>query len=298
MEIKQEVLCPDEVVAHEDDFSIYISDESCDGESNNWAKRLSQDQDFVVKKVTESVQSRKRKVTKHIEPIPIVPPKKMRRGSISGSATQKSTMVNKPTAINMKPKDSDKANAVDVTPNAFKTPNSDKTNEPFVDRFDPFALIPKKVEQPKSFEEALIQSPSVTPKRKRVAHVPKCPNKAASPIRRLQDGSWPSDGKRNKVNLKVRFASEKPMIREYEPDDDEVGEILIASPAKPSPSKLLEIERLTSFENDPLHEIITDITEWKPEWIMQRNVTPPINGVNHVVCPLLAKYPSFEHYQK
>lgn len=291
MEIKKEVICADEI-EHEDDFSIYIDDDdSCDGESNKWEERLSQNQDFVqkVNKITESVQCQKRKATKPIDAISIAP-KKGRRNSIS---EKKSTIIKKCSTSDVKSNES--------TPSTSNALNGEtkKIPEPFVDRFDPFARKPKTVIKPTTFEDALLKpTTTLIPKKIRIAHVPKFTDKRLPPILKLKNGSWPSEGKRKKIDLKVSF-NQTPSIREYEPDDDEIGEILIASPMKPlSSAHRSHDDSLNSVENYPLHEIITDITEWKPEWLGQRNGSPPINGVNLVICPLIDKYPSFGHYKK
>lgn len=297
MEIKQEVIGSDDMVPHDDDFTIYIDDDSNDNESNNWAEKLSQNQDLVVKKVTESVQNQKRKLTKQIDAIPIAP-KKARRTSV---AEKKSTK--KPIAIDKNDIAMTK-NSLDQKPNTSKASVTQNDSNRFVDPIDPFAKKTKNVNKPISFEEALIQPTiPIIPKKKRIAHVPKSNNlrgKKIEPILRLKNGSWPSDSKRNKSNLKVRFKERQLLtIHEYEPNDDEICEILIASPIKPLRSLATDTDdKLNSFENNPLHEIITDITEWRPEWLKQKNVTPPINGVNLIHYPLIDKYPSFEHYKK
>lgn len=294
MEIKKEVICSDEMVAHDDDFSIYIDDDSCDGKSNKWEERLSQNQDFVqkVNKVTELVQNQKRKATKQIDAISLAP-KKTRKNSIS---EKKSKIIAKSATS-----DANESDVKNALPSTSKALNGalNKNSEQFVDRFDPFARKSKKVDKPTTFEDALLKPTTLIPKKKRIAHVPKCTDNKLPPILRLKNGSWPSEGKRYKIDLKVRF-EQTTSVREYEPDDDEIEEILIASPMKPlySARSHETDDRLNSFENNPLHEIITDITEWKPEWLSQTNSSPPINGVNLVICPLIDKYPSFEHYKK
>lgn len=324
MEIKKEVSYSEEVITLDDDFTICISDESSDDESNQWAGKLSQDQDFVVKKVTESTQSKKRKITKQIDPMPLIPPKRGRRNSVSSnipSSSKKSgtTATTASTAapalkqlskVKNEPKHGNDSSATNGAPNlstahslqTFVPPTVNNTQKnTFVDRLDPFVKkTEQKTEKPKTFDDAIALK-IVEPK-KRVAYRPK--SKFIS-ILRKKNGAWPSElsshGHKAKCIRRVHFSEEHfAEIREYEPDDHENGEIIIAAPTKPMKERAAQSNTVqsNSFENDPLHEIITDITEWKTEWLLQRNATPPINGVNLIVCPLMNAYASFENYKE
>lgn len=327
MEIKKEVNYSEEVITLDDDFTIYVSDDSSDGESANWAGKLSQDQDFVVKKVTESVQSKKRKATKPIEAMPLVPPKKGRRNSISSNTASTSSKIT-PSTITAPPpppttakKTSAKIDKVELkienrspasnggpiitavcSLNASSVPSTEKnTQKKFVDHLDPYVKLLDKTDKPKSFEDAISYN-VVVPKKQRIAYQPKTSGKLLS-ILRKENGAWPSElsshGKKTKPVRRVQFSAVSDNVREYEPDDDEDREIIISTPTKPKIDRTApQTVQLNSFENDPLHEIITDITEWKPEWLHQRNATPPINGVNHIVYPLMNSYTTFEHYKK
>lgn len=312
MEIKKEVSYSEE--AHDDDFTICISDDSCDGESNSWAGKLSQDQDLVVKKLEESAKINKRKSTKQIDAIPLIPAKKARRNSTSTKVEKrdstKTCMVtghkttSKPTTIvkkESKIEPSPIAQSIQPIAHSSKTsglPIAKNGKLENVDRFDPFA---KRSEKPKiRFEDALASDPINTvlkPKKTRIAHVPKPCTSSRELISILRKGNR---GDKKRLH-RVRFSEAPDNVREYEPNDDEDYEILIALPTKPIRSvqaNSTQAVQANSFENDPLHEIITDITEWKPEWLTQRNDQPPINGVNLVVYPLIDTYTSFEFYKK
>lgn len=290
MDIKQEVNFPDDsqIENHDDDFSILIASDDSDDDANGdpedgsrWSQRLSQNQDMVVKKVTESVQNNKRKMAKQIEAIPLLLPKKSRRNSVSASA------YTKPVASDSVTKAvSDVTSDVNVGAITSKSIRENENQELFVDRFDPFASKQKIVEKPTTFEDALKQI-TFKPIKTRIAHVPKHQNQIGElkSILRQPNDDWPSDGKK-KVK-RVHFATERPVVREYTPDRGDVGAIVANN-----------MDSLNSFENDPLHNIITDITEWKTDWINQKNSTPPINGVNLVINPLTYKYASFDVYKK
>lgn len=309
LEIKKEVNFSEEVITLDDDFTIYISDDSCDAESNSWAGKLSQDQDFVINKVIASEKSNKRKSTKQIEAIPLVPAKRTRRNSVSSNVAGPSKDANKTPNVQTSSKQPPKSknvqncNGVAITSTSSASIPSTVKNTQIkdVNRLDPFSKPLVKTEKPKTFEDALALS-AIEPKKVRIAHKPKpatinatTPRATNQPLVSIL--CTPKKEKTKKLKCRVRFA-EIDDIREYEPNDDENGEIIIALPTKPMNAIAAHVEQSNSFENDPLHEIITDITEWKPDWLLQRNVTPPITDVNLVVCPLLEKYVSFDSYKK
>lgn len=302
MNIKQEVNFPDEnlVENFENDFSIVIDSDDSEDDSN-WSQRLSQNQDFVIKKVSESTQSKKRKITKQIDAIPLIAAKKARRNSVSAIQSvsvikQRRNSVSasvyvKPMVPDLIPKPIAKNAGEASTSKAIKGENGNKG--PFIDRFDPFVVKKKPVEKQKSFEDALKET-LFKPKKPRVAHVPKI--QQIGDIKSIlcsPNGGSPRDDAKPKK--RVHFSTDAPQVREYTPDRDDIGEI-IQSPIKPLRSH--DTDSLNSFENDPLHNIITDITEWKPEWLNQRDVTPPINGVNFIINPLAYKYTSFDVYKE
>lgn len=297
MEIKQEVNCPDEMVAHDEDFSIILDSNDESDDENSWTHKLSQDQDLVVKKVTELINNQKRKVTKQIEAIPLNPVKKARRNSVSAAPSLYTSNVSvtgvpdKSTVNAKKP-----TNTITAQPSTSSPLNGTENPNRFTDRLDPFAKKEKTMKKNLSFEDEL-KKVDVIPKKKRIAHAPKnSAQKAMASILRLKNGCWPSEGVRNKCDLKVRFAAE-PSIREYQPTEHEAADVLIESPAK-VPNSNHQMDRMDSFENDPLHTIITDITEWKTDWISVKNQSPPLNGVNSIVYPLVDKYTTFESYKQ
>lgn len=327
MEIKKEVSYSEEVTL-DDDFTIYISDDSCDGHSNSWAGKLSQDQDFVVKKVIESEKNKKRKGVKQIEAMPLVPSKRVRRNSVSsnvatGSSRQTNTTTNTEMSSKQPPmvkndqtctNDSTTSNCKSSIPtvhslNTSVKPTVKNTQTKFVDRLDPFVKTLQKTETPKRFEDALAFN--VTgPKKLRIARQPKpvttilttaTTSRKSISILRKQNGTWPSElsshANETKPVRRVHFPDVLYTVLEYEPNDDENCEIIISLPKKSMNARAAHVEESNSFENDPLHEIITDITEWKPEWLVQKSVTPPITDVNLIICPLLNTYASFENYK-
>lgn len=321
--MKEEVSYLEEISTHDDDFTICISDDddACSDQSNDWAGKLSQDQDFVVKKVLESTESKKRKATKQIDAKPLVPPKKTRRNSVSSHAVTSSKTEKKPNPIEMPSKQPSmmekELNHLSVSNggpttsvahplNASDPPIVKHAELKFVDRLDPFARKPKKTGKPKTFDDALV--PNIVdfkkmriPKRTKFTSTTITNSRELLSILRNKNGTWPSDlssyGKKSKAKTRVRFAEEHT-VREFEPNDDEYGEIIIALPVKLIHERAAHVQQSISFENDPLHEIITDITEWNPEWLTQRNLTPPINGVNFIVFPLIDAYISFDNYKR
>lgn len=282
MDIKQEVNFSDEnqIENHDEDFSILIASSDSEDDDSNWSQRLSQNQDKVVKKITESVQSNKRKGAKEIEALPLIPVKRARANSVSAAANAKPLISTKTVT-----------GTVNVGTGTSKKTNEDTKLDHYVDPLDPYAAKLKKDDKPKSFEDVLKQVPAFKPQQKRIAHVPKHhPHTGSIEVKSIMRHS---NGTKSKKS--VTFSDQRPEIREYTPDRDDIGGI-IASPVKSMAQQ--DLDRLTSFENDPLHNIITDITEWKTDWITNKNVTPPITGVNFVVTPLTYKYETFDVYKE
>lgn len=316
MNIKQEVNCPDQnqIENFENDFSIVIDSDDPEEDLENeaeddseddssWSNRLSQNQDLVIKKVSESTQNKKRKITKQIEAIPLSAAKKARRNSVSAIQSvsvikQRRNSVSasvyaKPMASDLMPKSSAANTSAAST---SKVLGENGKQGPFVDRLDPFVAKKKPVEKQKSFEDALKQT-LFKPKKPRVAHVPKIQQigDIKSIVRRSDAYRSPTDAAKPKK--RVRFSTDVPLVREYTPDRGDIGEI-VQTPVNRNRFRPHDTDGLNSFENDPLHNIITDITEWKPEWLTQRDITPPINGVNFIVTPLAYKYASFDVYKE
>lgn len=290
LDIKQEVNCPDEIVSHAADFSIIIDSDLSDNESNSWMYKLSQNQD-LVKKVSESIKTNALKRTKQIEAIPMLPAKKARRNSIAIKSQSKHEVAPSTLGLSTTPDDlkSPQSSHSSKSPKSPNNQDQNKVPAHFVDRLDPFAANQKKNDNPANYGDALKQAGS-TPKKKRIAHVPKKPQQIVSILR--SDNCHSEERRRKRVGLRVRFSPLKPTVHEYEPDCN----VSIAPAPKPSPT--LVPERPISFNFDPLHIILTDITEWKTEWIANKSTTPPINGVDNVIFPLIDKYQSFEEYHK
>lgn len=297
MEIKQEVNCSEENFGYAEDFAILIeSDESLDGESlGSWANKLSQNQDLVVKKITESIQNQKRKSTVAIEAMPLAPPKRARKNATLVDVPTKSILKMTSSAGEPDPKPCDEP----TKPNTMNIDNGIKIDHRNIDPRDPFVVKPKNSDKQTTFENAL-SGANRLPKKKRVAHVPRYHphqsdvNKSTCSILKQANGDWPSKGKKCKIGLRVKFTRNAPQIREYTPDRDEIGIMPSCANADASIQQMIQ----SSFENNPLHTIISDITEWKTEWILQKDTTPPINGVDLNILPMSDKYASFDAYRK
>ncbi|XP_031633386.1 uncharacterized ATP-dependent helicase C29A10.10c-like isoform X2 [Contarinia nasturtii] len=292
LEIKKEVNNTDEI---DDDYSILIDSDDSDDGNESWSHRLSQNQDFVIKKVTEQQQNNKRKSVKEIEPIPLLAAKRCRKNSLPATAKQilcpVETMPRARNDLYDQPSTSDGRTRRNDDDNAKSIKENEKP-KPFVDKFDPFVAKQKVDEAKKNFDEALKQVATSSTK-KRIAHKPKIHPKNGQLVSILKK-TVREEGKSGRRGRRVQFANGSPTIREYTPDRDDIGEI-IASPVKSMQAH--GMDSLSSFQNDPLHNIITDVTEWRTDWISQRNTTPPINGVNFVVAPLSLSYPNFESYK-
>lgn len=80
-------------------------------------------------------------------------------------------------------------------------------------------------------------------------------------------------------------------VFEFEVGDNENDVILVNVPCAESVSRSV-------FQTDPLHRIISEVTSWNVDWLLKKNKLPPITDADHVITPLLSKYPSFEVFQK
>lgn len=56
-------------------------------------------------------------------------------------------------------------------------------------------------------------------------------------------------------------------------------------------------EQKAKLNNDPIHNIINDITEWNPSWFFEKDSQPPVNGDN-VTIPLANDYENSVVYRK
>lgn len=54
----------------------------------------------------------------------------------------------------------------------------------------------------------------------------------------------------------------------------------------------------SSFQQDPTHSIITEITQWNTGWLLNKVNSPPLNGEKFIVAPLLQEYDSYEMYHQ
>lgn len=288
MQIKQEVNDSDKAPNLNDDFQIqHAADDDDDyiihDESfSNWCGRLSQDQDYAIKKVQQSSENNKRKAAKLIEAVP----EKKRKHSHGKDKIPKTKQSHTNAANKI-------ANNEQVE--IIMTVN---TCEDSVDRLTvkeanflvPFAEIPNTIAQQR--------------KKIRIAHRPKTSAYSIPSTSNSATDGESSMTKQQKKKKSVRFADDDggrlSTYHYFQAKKYEDNEILIAPAVRPpiqsnKPNETNETEN--SFENDPLHEIITDITEWRTDWIAKQLNSPPLNDVRSIV-PVMDVYIDFQNYKE
>lgn len=180
-----------------------------------------------------------------------------------------------------------------------RCPPKSSPNEVLDTDTDPDDTVPIRSRQskgtaPKTIEEAFSAADNqILGKKRRIS---RCPPKSS----------------RNEVLEKIRktvtFKGDKELVEvryfERMAKEDEtflVNTTTNRSNETPSPSRdsfAFAARRQSNFQNNPLHQIITDITTWDVKWLLQNQKSPPINGVDHVVTPLKYSYSSFEEYER
>lgn len=296
MQIKQEVHDSDKAPNLNDDFQIQheadddddyiIHDESF----SNWCARLSQDQDYAIKKVQQSIENKKRKAAKLIEAVP-EKKRKHSQGKITKIQKNNQSPTNAANEIA-----NDKPVEVIMT---ISTSDLSKT-EPKVNSVDritvkeknslvPCGEIPNTIAQQK--------------KKIRVAHKPKTHEHQIPSTSNSAIGES-SMTKPRKKKKRVRFADDYghslSICKYFEAKEYEDNEILIAPTARlpiQSNESNQPIETENCFENDQLHEILTDITEWHTDWITKKLSSPPMNDFRSIV-PIMDVYIDFQNYKE
>lgn len=298
MQIKQEVndsdkapnLNDDFQIQHDDDDDYIIHDESF----SNWCGRLSQDQDYAIKKVQQSTEKHKRKAAKLIE---AVPEKKRKHSHVKDKIPK--------TLKTSKIKQSDK-NAADRIANdnqievimTISTSDLSK-NEPTVDSVDRLTVNGANSSAPCG---EILNTIAQQKKKIRIAHKPKSPAHQGPSTSKATGNNSKSELRKKKKS--VRFADDYghslSICKYFEAKEYEDNEILIAPTVglpiqSNQPNQPSETEN--SFENDPLHDIVTDITEWRTDWIAQKLSSPPMNDVRSIV-PVMDVYIDYQNYKE
>lgn len=93
------------------------------------------------------------------------------------------------------------------------------------------------------------------------------------------------------IKSSVRFKDVDELF-EFEAGENEDDDILVNVPS------CVQSESRNKFQSDPLHKIISEVTSWDVDWLLKKKKMPPITDADHVITPLLNKYPSFEEFQK
>lgn len=207
-------------------------------------------------------------------------------------------------------------------PSTSKAKQDTLKNNNYSDPLDPFAVRPKddSSRKPKSFEEVvstvgehLIQRTAQKRRMSRLNSVKDIRNNASKQVKSILKGK----SSKVKKAMRVQFRSNEELVEKFffEVLEKESQEILI-NPNKDdkieteddsvqiTPKKSESATRRaansnpTNFQSNPLHKIITEITEWDTDWLLDVQNSPPINGVDFVLMPMLEKYETFEGYQR
>lgn len=298
MLIKQEVNDSDKAPSLNDDFQIqHAADDDDDyiihdDSFSNWCGRLSQDQDYAIKKVQQSSEKNKRKAAKLIEAVP----EKKRKHSHEKDKMPKISKIKQSHTDAANKIANDKQVEVIMTISTCDLPIT-KPAVHSVDRLTvkeanssiPCVAVPNTMAQQRT--------------KIRIAHRPK------TAAHRIPSTINSATGKCSmlkpfKKKKRVRFADDYghrlSIYRHFEAKEYEDNEILIDPTVKlpiqsNEPNQPNETEN--SFWNDPLHEIITDITEWHTDWIAKKLSSPPINEVQSIV-PVMDIYIDYQNYKE
>lgn len=173
-----------------------------------------------------------------------------------------------------------------------------------VDPNDPFKRNLKinseqKPAQATTFDEVMRNIPEkvhAVPKRKsRPSFAPKV--KIASPPRIASDQNANKLHQTKSILRTARTCKPKRGItfqdpiehcREFETGPGEDDEVLIPVETRP----------LSQFQRNPLHAVISAITNWNVDWLESKRNSPPVNGDDYIVSPMLTEYVTFETYQR
>lgn len=285
------------------DLSLYDesdNEDECEVSQMGWENKLSQDQDKLISKIKESTEAKAPRETKMIESLPAAPQK--RRKSVSkDDSKSKSTDNNKVDKLSKKrskktaePEPVAEPELEPITqpepqPSTSKENRQAEQPQRNADKIDPIAS--KKREPLQTFEDALDIEYAPVPKKRRISRVI---SKPKSILRRKNSSK---SRKLKKVQFKVKLED----IREFEADSDEESEILIDSDVSKRSSAAISIAQYQSpFQRDPLHKIISDLTEWDPKWLVENDqrLSPSVNGVDHQILPLFEQYLDFSQYRR
>lgn len=104
---------------------------------------------------------------------------------------------------------------------------------------------------------------------------------------------------------KVRF-NETPEIRFYQIDDGNILSDKAIMKDAPTTNSMQPSRNNERKEKDPnkhrVQDVLTQVTEWPPEWFDEQFITnngsPPVNGVTHLLLPMVHEFKSFNDYEK
>lgn len=115
------------------------------------------------------------------------------------------------------------------------------------------------------------------------------------------------DSSRIQKTKHVTF-NDTPEIKFYQIDE---GNILSDQPIlkdaptirKPEPPSTRNNERKIKDPNKhKVQDVLTQVTEWPPEWFddkfLTANTSPPVNGINYLLLPMVHEFKTFEDYIK
>lgn len=114
---------------------------------------------------------------------------------------------------------------------------------------------------------------------------------------------------RSNVKKHVTFKAH-PEVRTYQIDDGNIlsGKTIFKDAPTPNshPNSGNNTNKPKTVKKDPnkhkVQDILTQVTEWPPEWFeekfTQANESPPVNGINHLLLPMIHEFKSFKDYEK
>lgn len=112
-----------------------------------------------------------------------------------------------------------------------------------------------------------------------------------------------SSTKNNKK--RVRF-NDTPEILFYQIDEGNILSDRAILKDAPTPNSMQPSRNNERKVKDPnkhkVQDVLTQVTEWPPEWFEDQFITangsPPVNGINHLLLPMVHEFKSFNDYEK
>lgn len=296
----------EDIIIHDDDNEdVDEADDQLEIPLSQWST-LSQNQDFVVKKVEASKENKKRKAVKVIEPLPEVPKRRRKSASIADRTVahdrrekpkqSKQIVIDmaaaepiKKSAMPPSAKDSKKAKVVEES--VLEVLVTASTSKMIAEN----AVPSTSKHNQKSVGSEHNEIGTMRKRPRRIAHAPK--DHTTYILKSILKTSQSSTRKSHSKT--VGFKCQEAEFHTFERREYEEQVILISPHAQKREQRehFMSNRSHQSFENESLDRIINEITEWSPSWLPQK-ATPQIFPNDFIVAPLMDDYPSIELYHR